>query len=127
MLVDSDMTMTFCDGDYVYYTDYGNTYAAVDINGNNVVNITRDSDEFRYDLFIKGNKVYYISDTGLHVRNRNGGNSKRICSVSDWSDINNVTENYIYYSNVKKVPSVDYGDYTLNYIAYANCVSRWQQ
>ena len=125
LLVDGNVTMEYCDGDYLYYTNYFNIYAAVDVNGSRVVSIDRNSDEFDYSLFIKGDKVYYISDNGLYVRNRNGGNVRKICNVSGYSDINNVTENYIYYSNIQKCPTVNYSNYNCNYFAYANCVSRW--
>ena len=124
-LVSGGVYMEYCDGDYVYYTNYSTIYDAIDVNGNNVVNISPDSDEYQLGLFIKGNKVYYISDDYLYERDRNGGNPRRICIIPEYSEINNVTENYVYYSIIKKTVYIDHGNEASDYFAYANRENRW--
>ena len=116
-IVTGDVHMRYCDGDYVYYTDFGNVFAAIDVNGYQVVNMPSEADEFNYDLSIKGNHVYYVSGTAIYTRARGGGSIRKICNVPENSQINSITENYIYYS------VLDFGYYGST--ATLNCVTRW--
>ncbi len=117
-IVSGGVWLTYCDGDYAYYTDHSNIYAAVDVNGNYVIDIDPGSDEYAYDVFIKGDRTYYILDGGLYERTRNGGNVRLICTVPENSHINNISSNYVYYSQLVRRPG------RVNMVAVTNRVDR---
>ena len=119
-IVTGCVELKYCDGKYAYYHQYrsGDAYGAVDVNGNYSYNMDKNNDEYQYDVFIKGDSTYYISGNTLYKRQRNGGNARVICSVPSHSGINNVSSNYIFYSQLSRVPG------SLNMVAFANRVSR---
>lgn len=122
-IVSGDVELTYCDGDYAYFTNHRDIYAAIDTNGYNTVAITPNCDEFNYNIWLKGNYAYYISGTGLYVRTKNRTDSKKLCTVPQnsylqISNISNITENYIYYSTINHS---NYGSPK----ASVNRISRW--
>lgn len=96
-LVDGNVSMSYCDGEYVYYVNNNNNmHCAIDINGQNVVEMNPYIDEFTYH-FIKDDKVYYLSGNAIYEKDLNYWKQKKIATVPYNSEICNVSDDYIYY------------------------------
>ena len=108
--------LKYCDGEYAYYMGFDSTYGAVPVNGGESVSQSPENDEYSYEVYLDGDKVYYISGNVLYERDRNGGNERTICAVPDNSHINNVSSEHVYYSQFVSVPGRS------NMIALANRV-----
>lgn len=107
-LVDGNVSINYCDGEYVYYVNNNNgMHCAIDINGQNVIEMTPYIDEYNdtgtYDRghFIKGDKVYYIDGNELYEKSLNQWMQQKISTVPYNSRVINVSNNYIYYAKMK--------------------------
>lgn len=99
-LVIGDVDLKYCDGEYVYYTNNytneTNINAAIDINGQNVVQIIPNADELG-DNFIQNDKVYYVNGSILYAKELNQWKQQKVANVHYGAEICNISSNYIYY------------------------------
>ena len=107
-LVDGNVSMNYCDGEYVYYVNNNNgMYCAIDVNGQNVIEMSpyideyNDTDTYSKGHFIKGDKVYYIDGNALYEKSLNQWMQRKISTVPYNSRVINVSSNYIYYATIK--------------------------
>lgn len=108
LVTDSDASMWFCDGDYIYYSA-GDSYYQIDTNGNYCHYANSYGDEFAWNSYsynlssyvLTGRTMYYVdnSTNTLYSKTRNGGDLKQLKRIeSDMgSDIIKVTKKHIYY------------------------------
>ena len=108
LVTDSDASMWFCDGDYIYYSA-GDSYYQIDTNGNYCHYANSYGDEFAWNSYsynlssyvLTGRTMYFTDNTGtLYSKTRNGGDLKQLKRIESGmsSDIVKVTKKHIYYT-----------------------------
>ena len=108
LVTDSDASMWFCDGDYIYYSA-GDSYYQIDKNGNYCHYANSYGDEFAWNSYsynlssyvLTGRTMYFTDNTGtLYSKTRNGGDLKQLKRIESGmsSDIVKVTKKHIYYT-----------------------------
>ena len=108
-LVDGNASMNYCDGEYVYYVNNNNgMYCAIDVNGQNVIEMSPWIDEYcsigshqGEGHFIKDDKMYYIDGNILYAKELNQWKQEIIGITPYNSQVINVSNNYIYYVTMK--------------------------
>lgn len=109
LVTDSDASMWFCDGDYIYYSA-GDSYYQIDTNGNYCHYANSYGDEFAWNSYsynlssyvLTGRTMYFTDNTGtLYSKARKGSDLeqlKRIVGSPMGSYVIKVTKKYIYYT-----------------------------